>query len=987
MLKSALFLLISVFGLSAWATKMDIDTHTAVITRLQQVVQSLDDGDSSKAPAALRLADLLAERSRLKGLKEVELNCTNCLKAKEDRLEAVKYYSYVIPLLPDDTRSQAMLQKAHLHYALGDAQKTEALYKQIVNEGRRRHSSLVMGQAYASLGDVLFQKTKFTEARASYEKALAIPETPQKGMIYYRLAWCLFNLDQVQRSVAMLEMILTTPRLTQLANSEGAGQDTSFKIDVSKDLATFYSRTTINRSRINRLLELSPAENRQDNLFFLATETDRLGKKREAAMVWMVYLENSPKDKTALEAQIRLMKIKRDLGDLKGSLAVFAHVGQLWKNPGCGDRCPDLQAQIRKFVTDWNREEKKFMTPELTQAYVMYCTVFPNDAEMYFWGAEVAKQRKQFRQSVALYHHAALVAHKQLERPKDMNAEQIKGLKSIFEGSLIGEIDMAETMKDHELRMNAYKNYLALNPNGAREFEVRYQMAQSEFERQQYDNSASAFRKLAIEKNARDKALQKTAASMSIESLIRLKRADLIETWSYEYAGIFTKDRKEFLMIHRKTVLNSVAVRINQKTATKTDQIKLGTVSLEGGTHEDRISLYNSQYLLAIQLQDFGAAKKAVTNLLAVKELSNMHRNEAVRNRIWLAELELDFRTAYYMLEAQDNKLTADRALRLIWLSQMAGLPSEKHENQFLSLSGNRAARAAVITNHVQRQRNPSRALKPYLKELSQSPEVLARLSLEIYARNKSRSTLEDAYEFRSVRNTPTGTIIGRLLQYPELKKQIARLGGARLNARTQNALKSSLESRIKMMADLEQVGQKAISNKDPVLQSIVLATLMRENDRLHNDIIALPAPRGLTQQQKEQYDGLVAQQAAPYKSKAIAIAEKLNQLWADDSWSERLAQNYIDARNEYKPALLQDLEMLSNYAPSSARPDLILAMSKPQQLPSRQDLASAQQQVRKYPFSEDYVKELRDVENRRGNDVVVAHLDARLSQMKGTTK
>ena len=108
---SAAVLLALFAGSSSYAAKMDLDTHTVVIERLTTIVQGLDDKDVSKVPSTLRLADLLAERSRLKALKEVEQNCDNCLKSKEDQKIALAHYEFVIPRLPDDMRGRAMLQK------------------------------------------------------------------------------------------------------------------------------------------------------------------------------------------------------------------------------------------------------------------------------------------------------------------------------------------------------------------------------------------------------------------------------------------------------------------------------------------------------------------------------------------------------------------------------------------------------------------------------------------------------------------------------------------------------------------------------------------------------------------------------------------------------------------------------------------------------------------------------------------------------------
>lgn len=976
-------LILLVVGTVVRAEKMDLDTHTAVIDRLSGIVKDLDDNDPSKAPSALRLADLLAERSRLKAQKEIEQNCTNCLKATEDRRQALGYYTYVLPRISGAQLSQALLQKAHLHYSLGEVNATEKMYKEIIAGGRKKHSGLVLGQAYAALGDVYFQKTEFQKAKDNYIAALAINETPQRGFVHFRLAWSLFNLDKVQEAIALLEKILQTPRLTEMVSDGVASQDETFKIDVSKDLATFYARTTINRPVINKLIALSPEKQRQENLFFLGTEADRLGKKKESAQVWLVYLENSGKDINALEAQIRLTKLKRDMGDLQGALTNFNHVRTLWEKTGCGDKCAALQGELRRWIIEWNKEEKKNQTQSLTIAYVTYTEMFPEDAEMFFWGAEVAQKRSQYREAMSLYGKAADVARKRLGDKLD--EKEKKTMLTIFEGGLVGEIDMAETIKNHDARIKAYNHYLAINPKGVREFEVRYQIAQAEFEAKNYEKSANLFRNIAIEKNDSKKALQKTAANMSIESLIKLKREDLLEKWSLEFAQVFPKNQNEFYLIHRKAVLNTVAVKINQKTANESDLKKLSTVSLAGSTVQERISLNKSRYILAIRLQKFQEAKMANQNLLGMKELSEKDKQEAQTNRIWIAEMELDFKVAYHLASFQQGKMTAERSLRLIYLAQMAGANPEKHENDFLRLSSNRQLRASVIAARIQRSRKPEKEIKPFLKELAQTPEVLARLSLEMYSKTKNRQILEQAYDYPSVRKTPTGPIIGRLLYYKEFNVQVAKLHFHKLSIGSDKALKKSLEARIAMIKDLEKIGQRTISAKDVVMQAITLNILRNENERLHNDILKLPMPRGLKADQKVQYQALVAQQAQPYMTKASQIETKLKALWANGSWSDQLAQNYTQARKEYKAALRQDIEQLMAHAPNDNRQTLAKALAETPNIPSEKAVYQVRAQVQKNPFETSYVTELKDLESRRGNDVAAAHLQARLNQMKGS--
>lgn len=975
-----IFISLSVLALSSFAEKMDLDTHTAVIEKLTVVTSNLDESDASKTPSTLRLADLLAERARLKNLKEVEQNCDNCLKSKEDRLLAVSHYNYVISRLTDDIRGTAMLQKAHLHLILGQMKETEKVYQQVTKEGEKKHSQNVIGQAHAAYGDLYFQKAEFKKAKEQYEKALSIKQTPNKGLVHYRLAWCLFNLDQVKNSIAKMEMILTTPELTQVHNGDEIAQDESFKIDVAKDLASFYARTKITKQTVAKLTHLSPNHEKINNLYFLATEADRLGKKKESALVWLIYLDQSGKDKNALEAQIRLMRLRRDTGDVTASLAIFDNVKKLMEDPGCDKNCDLYQSQIKSWITDWSREEKKNQTPELTQAYVQYTQIFPNDEEMFFSGAIAAKQRKQLSLAYDLFKQAADVSHKNLRKADD---KQTKALLTIRDQSLVAQMDISETLKDSKLRFMAYMHYLELQPKGSQEFEVRYQLAQLEFEDGKYQKSADSFRYLALEKINGKKELQKSAADMSLEALIKIKNEPLIQKWSLDYAQNFKNGKAEYESIHRKAVLNSTATNINAKRASNDDLKTLMNVSLAKATPQEKVIYYKNAYLLALQLHNFPEAKKANQSLLNLKEIKATDKEEAIRNRIWLAEMELDFKTAYTYTKQTSGRMTADKAFRLLGLAEMARIDASQHENEFLKLSKDQSLRASVIVGKVQRSAHPIKTVTPYIKELSKTPKILGRLSLEIYSRTNNKEILEKSLQYSAVKKSSYGVLITRLLKYPTLNKEIAALQKMKLDIKNQNSLKKSLEARLKKMSQFETNVNAAIRSRDIVLQAITLDVLMLENQRLYNDLLNLPVPRGLKTQDLQQYKAILEQQALPFKKKAGQIYDKLVSIWTDKTWTEQIAQNYIDARFEYKPALKQDIQELMKHSPSGKKAKLQAALSESIKIPTERAVLQVQDKVRQNPFETKPVVELKDLASKRGNDILVSHLEGRLDQMR----
>ena len=83
--------------------------------------------------------------------------------------------------------------------------------------------------------------------------------------------------------------------------------------------------------------------------------------------------------------------------------------------------------------------------------------------------------------------------------------------------------------------------------------------------------------------------------------------------------------------------------------------------------------------------------------------------------------------------------MTAERALRLIWLAEMAQLNPGTHEQDFLRLSKNKALRATVIAHYVKRQIHPNKAIAPYLMGIVAIAGNFGKTRSEIYSKTNNR--------------------------------------------------------------------------------------------------------------------------------------------------------------------------------------------------------------------------------------------------------
>src|SRR5687768_7977087 len=85
-------ILILTAALSLRAEKMDLSTHDLLVEKLERVVGTLETDDASRLPVTLRLADLYAERARLRSMSEVAQTGQEADLSKQDRKRSLELY-------------------------------------------------------------------------------------------------------------------------------------------------------------------------------------------------------------------------------------------------------------------------------------------------------------------------------------------------------------------------------------------------------------------------------------------------------------------------------------------------------------------------------------------------------------------------------------------------------------------------------------------------------------------------------------------------------------------------------------------------------------------------------------------------------------------------------------------------------------------------------------------------------------------------------
>lgn len=975
-------------SLSAFAVKMDETTHDVVIRRLELSLEDMDNTDPEKPGIQARLGDLYSDRARLKAMNELSTSCRTCTAAKEDRKLAIATYNKALAKINKEQQGKIIIQIAHLYTMNGDGNKAAQLYKQILNSPRSRYSANIRGLAHANIGEIYFKKTEFKTALNHFEKARS-EGVVNRGLIESRIAWCQLNMGENEKAVNTLVKVLKDPDMIATQTTEGRGVDPAFVEEVSRDLARFLARTEVNDQHINLLKDLSPDQARKSNLHILANETNRLGKKQASLKVWAAYLDEgnvSPIER--LEVQMRVAQALYDLNKTSQAAKAFEKVGELWKSNGCNgdaDLCDEIKTGMRRFVTMWNKAQKTKPSKELFQVYQAYLIAFPQDTEMLHWAAIVGRNLDRHKDAAELFRRASTQAALDLKKdPKN------KQTNNIFEGSLLGEIEMAEASKDPKIREAAYNYYLSVNPNGSQATEVRYQRAQVFYSSNRYQDAFNEFHFLAV--NGRGQTdLRMKSADLALDCLVAMKDDKALQVRSLEYARIYTERKEEYLKISRKATMNLVAADLkknensNDRSAYKASLAALASVDMTGADDAEKIKFFKNKIVLAQKAMDLNLVNDGCNQLLAVRSVSKSDQEWAMAQKVWVAELQLNFNEAYKLSSKMQlsNLSAADRELRLSLLAELAGLDNRKHLETYLKLAGRTRAADLVRVTLIKNSSSPWLELDKHTAALKSSPEVLAGVTLEVFARQRDLRKADKMLNTTRIGKFAAGQTLARQLKIKDFYSFDRKIRSHKIYGYSDAAMQKTLKERLRLISQSDRQAQTNVRSGDWTLQVMSLTQLARENRRLYQDILALPVPSRLNAEQKKQYLAMLKSQSQPYLNRAEKIEAELNQMWTKSNSVQNLQTAYMTASPELQKVYRDEISNLAQIAPSGAKNRLQNLLNTPFRRPSQRDILNARKSLQANPFDISKAQALRELEAQNGRPAMVVYLDERISQLK----
>ncbi|MES3037584.1 MAG: hypothetical protein V4736_06725 [Bdellovibrionota bacterium] len=971
--------LILAFTQGAVAEKLDLGTHTALIEKLESVM-SLETGDAmvSQPSIAHRLADLYAERARLLSLdEEGKGNQIHKAAISSDRKKSLVLLERILPTLDKNEKGSVLMQMAHLNLLQG--QETQAL--KIYQEIERNPSSYdrkTFALAQIQLGDLAYAKSDLNKAQTHFETCLNIKENPRKGYAMYRLAWIHFNLGQTVLAEKELIKILKTPSL--MTNSKGE-MDKAFQEEASHDLATFMASNDITAVSINTLSAVSPENTRQKNLMYLATELERTAKKKNALIVWGVIGKQDIPFEDRLERQIRVTRIEYDLGNKPQVVKEIENSIAILKSSPCSgnEECVVANQSLRRIITDWGKAEERLPSPELTLAYLKYTQSF-EDEDMNFWAAQASLKIKQYKQAFGFYQTSArlLVKHNKTSQKN-------------FEGALLGAIAAAELSQNIELRVQAYKLYLELNSKGPKRDEVKYQIAHTFYEKNDYLNASEEFRKLALD-SSMNADLRVKSADLCLDSDVLLKQETRIEAHSLEFSKAIKSKSPEYLNLWRKSVLNQAATVINNQPtvdASETLLRKLNGLTIAQWPADQRKQVIKNKMVLAYRLKDLDMLATASKELLNESKITVEESNNALKNLAWVSEIKMDFAKALTFMKKikPGSNETQSHLFKIALLKELSGQNPNSEYMTLINISNKASQRQYAAHQIVLNSKKPQSDFRKLEGILAGNNELYKSAGIFVYEKTSDSRLADHLLKKSSVRNSTEGQLLAHVVAFADLAAINKKISKLNVKAgMSDSKLRRTIDQRIQLIKDLEKQANRAIARKDASMQLIILATVARENSNLAIQILSLPAPKGLKPEEKAQYQTQVEALVQPYVQQSKVITAKTTELWNQSIEKNTFEDIFELSEQKTRPGSRLATTEIS-FLRASAR-EVNISSDPFREFSSQRRKVAAEAlnlipRIQSNPFNFSYLAKMKSLQSTLGSGPMVAYLDSRLNELK----
>lgn len=934
----AIFISIS----SSFAVRLDKETHTALIQRLESVRADLGPRDVSFIPTTLRLADLLADRARLLDMESMEDKKSFSEAAKADRLKAIGLYESVEKQLTDTQRENALLQKSQLLQLVGNVSGSEVVLNQVRRETPPTDNEYLV--ATEALADIEFARGNYLKSHQLYSELQRSSKRSDFGD--YRLAWCEINIGREGSAVQKMESLLSKKNL-----------ETGLRKEVSRDVVLFYSRTNFQDNMIAKVKRFSHAEDFESNLKLFAEELKRLGKRKEAALVLNEYLKTADKSEMNATAKADLFESLVHTGQKQEANKVLAEI----VGNRCKEDCADIQSTVQRTLRLWANEEAPKLSKEVVESFKTYARMRPLDQTAMLFGIKMA-------QDADMHQHALTLLSAVIAETKD---------KNVLENALKAQVVSAEKTKNPAAKEMALRSYLERGQDANLKKDIQIELISAMIENKNW----SSAEQLAL------KVYEQT----------KDKEVGLLVLDTYNKSNQTEKERQFSLRMsdgnvdspyyrnYKRLSLEMVQNKLNQNKTEKSDLILMTDIANKSKSSEEKFRALNDSFLVAAKLQDFAALKKIANEMVQVSSsLPPAKKLMALEKRMLVADLELDYATSLNIDRKMDTSKSPAKIFRMALKARLAGTPDLKLEQQILDgAQFDYNQRLWILEQQIASSPRPLALLERNSKVASRSREIHSRLALMCLAKTPIKKMISYTNRTPALKGSLVDVMMKRRQVISKMSESLQLGLRTKIASRSVNSFGQTLDSKIGYIQAIESLQQRNI--KDSVSMLVGLNYWIALNQDFVKELNQAKNLVPMSAKNKKTFLQQIDAQIASLNKKITEADAQIQTSWDQEKVEEEFSKALSISHPLQREALIAEAQFWKS-ATSGRLQSLLdnLLNKKSGASTSGSSLASIYNNLKANPFRKDLAQQLAKEEESRGNYVMSVFISQRDDSLGG---
>ena len=1021
---SFLFFIISIAEVFAEKSKKDI-SRDYLIQRLESLYKTLGPNDFMRKPMTLRLAHILSLRAEDHiSRQEEDKSCQDCSKlGLKDAKRSLFLYAKMFPVMRHKhpvLYSESLFKVAYLHRMIGEESKSISYLKQIINL-KTKKSFLV--RAYFNLGEIYFESYKYNPALRAFNKVIQKGQTPWEFKAYYHKVWSLYNIAHYNQSIAVLEKFLNSDLYKKGRSNEN---NAYLRQKLQKELVVLYARSQLTDKRIEFFYNFDK-DNPEDNtkkaknqrLFDLAEDLNRIGRSRFSNKVWTAYLNKKDLPHlNQIKAYTSMVNNYFVINDASWILEAGPVVEKLLTlkdtTPDCPKKiCDNIYKQVRRYMDEIHRQSKfkKHLNPYLLTLYGVYNQAYPNEYEMLVRSAFLAKKLKKHALAQDLFQKSAMALQTDLEETSDK--KKVKALRKDLEQVSLLQMEMAELTGKSDRKYQAYNFYLKNGQNQKAIYEVKYQYAYTSYENKKYKEASKLFKDLALFKDAKgDKKIESLAlksAHLALSCLNFLKNKDLkMGEWATLFNQRFPQE-KDFVRIYNTSVFNRIKKLLSHfnfnsyplKPSKDRDLLKawaiLNSVKISKLNKVEKNKYYMNKLFLEKELLKLSDMRVTIDTLLNIPSLPKEDQKVVLTWKLWLAEIRFDFAEVLKLVkDLNPKKKDKSHDLRLAYLAELSNQDYVSYYQAYLTKYPKSKQNLDIVKHIIEKtSKNKKRqVLNQYLNYFKKKPEDLSYLVLKIDNNSLDIPFISSFLKLSFMKNSSLDNFIKRKSFIESFNKTYKEVQKFSLNSRSQSQLTRSIKTYKDLLDRLETAAKPSVKTKDWLAQVVAFSGVHNELVRFYESILKLPLPKGLNLEEETEYLKLIEAQITPYRNRANQMKKEIDKLLQGNfvkKYSEMAKKQQV-FHGILKWEMKQLVELVPDKKQHAQINDVLYFISKSskksgsmvsQSLDTKRKINEIYLSLKEDPFNKSDLNELLKLEESENNSSMAYYLMNRIEKIK----